>query len=186
MHKEVTLSETTEGCVPTSVVTARVKPASLGKVEWEVASLNAVLNEVVQMREDLREGMHIIFWCEWLLELASGRAEQVGQCSWDKELCFDKNQWADFGEGVLESYEDGPNKGIDSMEADYPAGKDWWCLQSQKCERHTVAVQHVQHAAHATSTLATQTESMPANHNGPQCCHCGWRGSSHASNCPFK
>ncbi|KAJ6543663.1 hypothetical protein B0H10DRAFT_1970267 [Mycena sp. CBHHK59/15] len=123
MHKEVTLSETTEGCVPTSVVTARVKPASLGKVEWEVASLNAVLNEVVQMREDLREGMHIIFWCEWLLELASGRAEQ--------------NQWADFGEGVLESYEDGPNKGIDSMEADYPAGKDWWCLQSQKCERHT-------------------------------------------------
>ncbi|KAJ6591965.1 hypothetical protein B0H10DRAFT_2231059 [Mycena sp. CBHHK59/15] len=137
MHKEVTLSETTEGCVPTSVVTAWVKLASLGKVEWEVASLNTVLNEVVQMREDLREGMHIIFWCEWLLELASERAEQVGQCSWDKQLCFDKNQWADFGEGVLESYEDGPNKGIDSMEADYPAGEDWWCLQSQKCECHT-------------------------------------------------
>ncbi|KAJ6552374.1 hypothetical protein B0H10DRAFT_2242140 [Mycena sp. CBHHK59/15] len=55
---------------------AQVKPASLGKVEWEVASLNAVLNEVVQMREDLREGMHIIFWCKWLLELASERAEQ--------------------------------------------------------------------------------------------------------------
>ncbi|KAJ6576392.1 hypothetical protein B0H10DRAFT_2236374 [Mycena sp. CBHHK59/15] len=55
----------------------RVKPASLGQVEWEVASLNAVLNEVVQMREDLREGMHIIFWCEWLLELASERAEQA-------------------------------------------------------------------------------------------------------------
>ncbi|KAJ6584246.1 hypothetical protein B0H10DRAFT_2225162 [Mycena sp. CBHHK59/15] len=98
MHKEVTLSETTEGCIPTSVVTARVKPASLGQVEWEVASLNAVLNEVVQMREDLREGMHIIFRCEWLLELASERAEQVGQCSWDKQLCFDKNQWADFGD----------------------------------------------------------------------------------------
>jgi hypothetical protein len=24
-----------------------------------------------------------------------------------------------------------------------------------------------------------------SNDNGPQCCHCGWRGA-HAPDCPFK
>ncbi|KAI6030014.1 hypothetical protein EDC04DRAFT_2572637, partial [Pisolithus marmoratus] len=30
------------------------------------------------------------------------------------------------------------------------------------------------------------TDQRPlVNHNAPQCCHCGWRGS-HAPQCPFR
>ncbi|KAJ7105575.1 hypothetical protein C8R44DRAFT_806478, partial [Mycena epipterygia] len=38
-------------------------------------------------------------------------------------------------------------------------------------------------AAVANTTLAstnTSVEAIPVNHNGPQCCHCGWRGGEHA------
>ncbi|KAF7314135.1 hypothetical protein HMN09_00572700 [Mycena chlorophos] len=35
----------------------------------------------------------------------------------------------------------------------------------------------------------TQAQSpairVPLNHNGPQCCHCGWRGGEHAKSCLF-
>ncbi|KAJ6532407.1 hypothetical protein B0H19DRAFT_1187446 [Mycena capillaripes] len=33
---------------------------------------------------------------------------------------------------------------------------------------------------------ATEADPKAMNSNGPTCCHCGWRGGSHASNCPFK
>ncbi|KAJ7290524.1 hypothetical protein C8J57DRAFT_1276047, partial [Mycena rebaudengoi] len=29
------------------------------------------------------------------------------------------------------------------------------------------------------------TLETPINLNGPQCCHCGWRGGGHDSTCPF-
>ncbi|KAJ7088069.1 hypothetical protein B0H15DRAFT_1022629 [Mycena belliarum] len=44
-------------------------------------------------------------------------------------------------------------------------------------------------AVHQTMSAApnhsANTEPKPVNQNGPQCCHCGWRGGEHASNCPF-
>ncbi|KAF8216188.1 hypothetical protein K438DRAFT_1800214 [Mycena galopus ATCC 62051] len=119
---------------PVPVVTPRVKPPTMGKVEREVASLNGVLDEIVTLREDLKEGMDIVLWRERLLELASERAEQVGQCGWDQRLCFGDDEWADFGAGVLESYEDG---GKDGMQVDgAPEAEEWWCLESEKCGRH--------------------------------------------------
>ncbi|KAK7064190.1 hypothetical protein R3P38DRAFT_29481 [Favolaschia claudopus] len=105
----------------------RVKPPTMGKVEREVANLNAVLDEIVTQREDLKEGMEIVVWRERLLELANDRAEQVGQCGWDQRLCFGDDEWAEFGAGVLESYDDG------NMHVD---GEDWWCVESEKCGRH--------------------------------------------------
>ncbi|KAJ6612417.1 hypothetical protein B0H10DRAFT_2052396 [Mycena sp. CBHHK59/15] len=54
---------------------------------------------------------------------------------------------------------------------------------------NSTTVPTVQHTAAATVAAPVQKESSEANvvnHNGPQCCHCGWRGGSHASNCPFK
>ncbi|KAJ7619073.1 hypothetical protein DFH06DRAFT_1306290 [Mycena polygramma] len=142
VHGEVLADETTDGCmkenadaVPLPVVTARVKPPSMGKVEREVASLNAVLDEIVTLREDLKEGMDIVLWRERLLELASERAEQVSQCGWDQRLCFGDDEWADFGTGVLESYEDGGKEG--AMQVDgAPDPEEWWCVGSEKCERH--------------------------------------------------
>ncbi|KAJ7361690.1 hypothetical protein DFH08DRAFT_844892 [Mycena albidolilacea] len=116
-------------------VTARVKPQSMGKVEREVANLNAVLDEIVTLREDLQEGMDIVLWRERLLELASERAEQVGQCGWDQRLCFSDDEWADFGAGVIESYEDGAKES--GMQVDgAPDAEEWWCAGSEKCERH--------------------------------------------------
>ncbi|KAJ6628623.1 hypothetical protein B0H10DRAFT_1777765 [Mycena sp. CBHHK59/15] len=48
----------------------------------------------------------------------------------------------------------------------------------------------VENIAEPSVAAVTQSESADSvkavNHNGPQCCHCGWRGGSHASNCPFK
>lgn len=145
VHEDgVPANETTESCmkenadadaIPVPVATARVKPASMGKVEREVANLNAVLDEIVTLREDLKEGMDIVLWRERLLELASERAEQVSQCGWDQRLCFSDEEWADFGAGVLESYEDGAKEG--AMQVDgAPEPEDWWCVGSEKCERH--------------------------------------------------
>lgn len=143
VHEEVVPPTATEGCTKENeddasaapVVTARVKPLNMGKVEREVANLNAVLDEVVQLREDLKEGMEIILWRERLLELASERAEEVGQCGWDQRLCYGEDEWAEFGAGVLDSYEDGAKEG--SMQVDGPGDpEDWWCVESDKCERH--------------------------------------------------
>ncbi|KAJ7487650.1 hypothetical protein B0H11DRAFT_2014248 [Mycena galericulata] len=135
VHGETAL-EGTDGCTkensdaaPPPILSARVKPASMGKVEREVANLNAVLDEVVTLREDLKEGMEIVFWRERLLELANERAEQVGQCGWDQRLCFGEDEWADFGAGVLESYEEKEG----GMQVD---GEEWWCLEGEQCERH--------------------------------------------------
>ncbi|KAJ7038152.1 hypothetical protein C8F04DRAFT_1089730 [Mycena alexandri] len=116
--------------VPVVVATPRVKPPGMGKVERETANLNAALEEVVTLHDDLKEGMDIVLWRERLLELASERAEQVGQCGWDQRLCFGEDEWAEFGAGVLESYEDARE---DGMQVD---AEEWWCVEGEKCARH--------------------------------------------------
>lgn len=133
VHEEGGLEAAKENgdAVAPPVVAVRVKPAKMGRVERDVASLNAVLDEVVTQREELKEGMEIVFWRERLLELACERAEQVGQCGWDQRLCFGEEEWADYGAGVLESYEDGAKEG--AMQVD---GEEWWCVESERCERH--------------------------------------------------
>ncbi|KAJ7467636.1 hypothetical protein FB451DRAFT_1401625 [Mycena latifolia] len=49
-------------------------------------------------------------------------------------------------------------------------------------------VQHVAEASVAVANTHESTVVTPVNRstNGPQCAHCGWRGGSHASNCPFR
>ncbi|KAJ7070989.1 hypothetical protein C8F01DRAFT_1362785 [Mycena amicta] len=100
----------------------RIKP-SIGRVEREEANLNAVLDEVVAQREELRQGMDIIIWRERLLDLATEHAHQTeGQCGWDQRLLFGEDEWEECGEEVLESYD--------------KEGEEWWCLESDNCERH--------------------------------------------------
>ncbi|KAJ7668145.1 hypothetical protein B0H17DRAFT_1210107 [Mycena rosella] len=36
----------------------------------------------------------------------------------------------------------------------------------------------------ATLSESTTPVTKPAYRDGPQCCHCGWRGN-HSSSCPF-
>lgn len=118
------------------------KPQVSGKgkktnVEREVEQLNVQLDRMVQEREQLKKDMEVILWRERLTELASERAEKLDVCGWDQRLCFGDEEWADFGAGVLESYEEKDDSG-ESMVVDATAEGDgeWWCPGKKKCDRH--------------------------------------------------
>ncbi|KAJ7458892.1 hypothetical protein FB451DRAFT_1563773 [Mycena latifolia] len=49
----------------------------------------------------------------------------------------------------------------------------------------SLPVPAAQQTAAAAPASSTSADTIPVNHNGPQCAHCGWRGGGHASNCPF-
>jgi len=111
------------------------------KVTQETERLNSLLNAVIKLREEIKRGMEIVVWRERLLQLASERAETVGQCGWDQRLCLDDEEWADMGASVLESYEDtkadtAKEEGADTdMEVDN-AEEQWWCPGKKVCDRH--------------------------------------------------
>lgn len=111
--------------------------------EREIERLRAALDYVVKMREEIKKGMEVLVWRERLLELASERAAGVGQCGWDQRLCFGEEEWADFGQGVLESYEvkvDGVKEegGEGEAEAEAEEGDgEWWCPGKKVCDRHS-------------------------------------------------
>lgn len=118
----------------------KIVPPSKTKVQREMERLNSRLDAIVKMRDEIMRGMEVIVWRERLLQLASERAEQVGQCGWDQRLCFDEEEWADIGAGVLESYDEAKvepkEENVDGeMEVD---GTDdqWWCPGNKVCERH--------------------------------------------------
>ena len=116
----------------------KIVPPSKTKVQRETERLNGLLDSIVSHREEIKRGMEVIVWRERLLQLASERAEQVGQCGWDQRLCFDDEEWANIGADVLESYEaEGIKKETDEgeMEVD-SADEQWWCPGQKVCERH--------------------------------------------------
>jgi COMPASS component SPP1 len=109
------------------------------KVERELERLNCLLEQVVQLREEIKKGLEVVFWREKLIELASERAEQVDQCGWDQRLCFGDDEWADFGAGVLESYEDvkaETDQGEMQVDGASEELGEWWCPGKKMCDRH--------------------------------------------------
>lgn len=98
-----------------------------GKVEREVDRLNTLLDSVVKLREEVKGGMEGVIWREKLLELATERAEQVGECGWDQRLCFGDEEWADFGAGVIQSYDESKTTEGEG---------EWWCSGKKMCDRH--------------------------------------------------
>ena len=106
------------------------------KVERETERLNALLESVMNLREEIKRGMEVVVWRERLLQLASERSDQVGLCGWDQRLCFDDEEWAEDGANVLGSYEGLKEEGGDG-EMDVDAGDEqWWCLGKKLCDRH--------------------------------------------------
>ena len=82
--------------------------------------------------------MEVVLWREKLLELATARATAAEQCGWDQRLCFGDEDYAEFGPGVLESYEDEEEtKAGDAMQVDAPEEQVWWCQGKKKCDRHS-------------------------------------------------
>ncbi|KAF8869496.1 hypothetical protein CPB85DRAFT_804903 [Mucidula mucida] len=42
------------------------------------------------------------------------------------------------------------------------------------------------HRSHCDDHLLSGMSTTPVTMNGPQCCHCGYRGGEHEKSCPFK
>ncbi|KAJ3985643.1 hypothetical protein F5890DRAFT_1508673 [Lentinula detonsa] len=101
------------------------------KQEREIDRLNGLLADIERLRDELHRGMDILLSREKLLQLATDRSENLEQCGWDQRLCFSDEDWADYGEGVLESYAEQDGS------AENNAGEaEWWCPGDQECERH--------------------------------------------------
>lgn len=114
----------------------RIIPPTKTKVERETERLNGLLESVMNLREEIKRGMEVVVWRERLLQLASERADHMGLCGWDQRLCFDDEEWAEIGAGVLESYEGLKEEGGDG-EMDVDAGDEqWWCPGQKLCDRH--------------------------------------------------
>lgn len=118
-----------------------VQPPLKSKLARETERLDGLLDSVIKLREEINKGMEAVIWRERLLQLASERAELMGQCGWDQRLCLDDEEWADVGAGVLESYEhvkaeSTKENGVDGeMEVD-GSEEQWWCPGQKVCDRH--------------------------------------------------
>ncbi|OBZ80046.1 Set1 complex component spp1 [Grifola frondosa] len=112
-----------------------VKPLKT-KLEREQVRLNAELDKVARRRDELKKEMEVILWREKLIELAAVRAETIDECGWDQRLCFGDEEYAEFGAGVLDSYEESEQQ--DAMQVDGGAADEgeWWCRGKKKCDRH--------------------------------------------------
>lgn len=104
---------------------------TLGKVnkqkERELARLRPQLDQIVHVRDAMKEEMEIVLWRETLTQLASDRADGLDECGWDQRLCMDDEDYAEAGAAVLESY------GEDTQGEE----EEWWCRGKKKCDRHS-------------------------------------------------
>ncbi|GBE78286.1 hypothetical protein SCP_0111690 [Sparassis crispa] len=111
------------------------------KVERDMAHLHVQLERVAQRRDELKKQMEVVVWREKLVEYATARAETLDECGWDQRLCFGDEEYAEFGAGVLESYEELDQQGAEvegeHMQVDgAPEEGEWWCKGKKKCDRH--------------------------------------------------
>jgi COMPASS component SPP1 len=120
-----------------------VKPVK-SQVDREVERLHGLLDNVVKLREELKKGMEIVLWREKLLESATDRAEQVGNCGWDQRLCFGDEDWALYGDMALGSY----GEQTDKMEVDGGDEPEWWCPGDAHCDRHSGYVGAILHTSY--------------------------------------
>lgn len=123
--------------VDTSPILGIVKPQKPMK-ERELERLNAQLDAVVEKREAMKKAMEVVVWRERLTELAVQRSEGLDECGWDQRLCFGDEEIAEFGAGVLESYEEESQaQESEAMQVDGAAEQgEWWCRGKSKCDRH--------------------------------------------------
>ncbi|KAL5495236.1 SPP1 [Sanghuangporus weigelae] len=106
-----------------------------------VFRLEEQLQTIVQEREELKKQLEVLSWRERLLQLASDRADSVGDCGWDQRLVYGDEEWMEFGAGVLESYDEAAPNGHseEGQDMDVDGGTvvgEWWCRGKKKCERH--------------------------------------------------
>jgi COMPASS component SPP1 len=111
---------------------AVVQPAH-DRVQREVDRLESQISGWKERQLEQQQELKIVSWRIQLLARASHRADAVGECGWDQRLCYGDEEWLEFGEGVLESY-DVEQGGADQDHADEFG--QWWCPAPKKCNRH--------------------------------------------------
>lgn len=125
-----------EGVVCTATVDGQIAPspeslshARAARIEDEVKQLKLALDEVVEERETIKADVVVIQWRQRAIELATARADRVLECGWDQRLCYGAEEYEEFGDEVLASYE-----GDEDGEAE---DGEWFCRGKHlKCERH--------------------------------------------------
>ncbi|KAF9531961.1 hypothetical protein CPB83DRAFT_848107 [Crepidotus variabilis] len=131
----------------------KVIPPSKPKIAREHERLDLLLASIVSKREEMQRGMELIVCRERLLQLASERAELVGQCGWDQRLCCDDDELGEMGSAVWETYEESEKRREkeDGQGGDQEANGDqeaesmdvdgneeqWWCPGKKVCDRHS-------------------------------------------------
>jgi COMPASS component SPP1 len=116
---------------PTSGPRAIVQPASgHDRIAREVARLRAQVAQWATRRAALVRELAMLGWREQLFARACARADVRGECGWDQRLCFGDEECAEFGAGVLESYDE--HEAADGEDT----GQEWWCRGVKKCDRH--------------------------------------------------
>ena len=108
-----------------------VKKGLSKQKERELARLRKELENVVDLRNSMKQELEIIEWRDSLVKLASQRSEEVGECGWDQRLCMDDEEWAEVGPTLLENYD-----GQDQQEDEPESFGEWWCRGKKKCDRH--------------------------------------------------
>ncbi|KZT06932.1 uncharacterized protein LAESUDRAFT_725683 [Laetiporus sulphureus 93-53] len=119
-----------------------VVQASVMKGEREIARLHGQLHKIAKRRDELKKDMEVVLWREKLVRLASERADGLDECGWDQRLCFDEEEYAEFGADALDSYKEAVRRADeddadaiahDNMQAEHG---EWWCKGKKKCDRH--------------------------------------------------
>ena len=130
--------------------TLAIIPPKITKADRELARLRARLETLVQKRETLKVEVDVVAWREKVTELAIQHADTIEQCGWDQRLCFGDEEVAEFGAGVLESYEEGLNQtDVDGTQEE----AEWWCVGKKKCDRHSgCAFSHLVNCPHTLIT----------------------------------
>ncbi|EJF66659.1 hypothetical protein DICSQDRAFT_164500, partial [Dichomitus squalens LYAD-421 SS1] len=106
-----------------------------------IARLRAQLNKITPKREELKKELEVILWRQKLLRLAAARADRVDECGWDQRLVFDEEEYAEFAEGVFETYEESNSRSNGTVDDpmhvdDAEEHGEWWCRGKKKCQRH--------------------------------------------------
>ncbi|KAL5535553.1 SPP1 [Sanghuangporus sanghuang] len=141
---KVILAEIQNNSLPRPQASVSEVKQTLGDEEGRnsiVFRLEEQLQTIVQEREELKKQLEVLSWRERLLQLASDRAESMGDCGWDQRLVYGDEEWMEFGAGVLESYDEAAPNGHseENQDMDVDGGTvvgEWWCRGKKKCERH--------------------------------------------------
>ncbi|EAU93019.2 hypothetical protein CC1G_06739 [Coprinopsis cinerea okayama7 len=110
------------------------------KVERDKERLNATLDHLAKVQDEIKKSLEILSWRERLLNLAVERSETVSQCGWDQRLCFGDDEWTEgLGQTIADSYESydrSDRMDIDEAEGTPSVEGSWWCSQDSGCARH--------------------------------------------------